>query len=49
MAPTVRHSELTDSEAYSALIEEAFGQPIKVRHLQAMAEVPGVLASVFST
>jgi hypothetical protein len=48
MPPTVRHSVLTDWEAYAASVEQALGEPIKVDHLQAMAEVPGVFASVFS-
>ncbi|WP_156359425.1 hypothetical protein [Sphingomonas sp. Leaf242] len=48
MPPTVRHSVLTDWEAYAASVEETFGEPSKVDHFQAMAEVPGVFASVFS-
>jgi hypothetical protein len=43
-----RHRVLTDWEAYAAGLEEAFGEPIIVDHLEAMAEVPGVFASVFS-
>jgi hypothetical protein len=43
----VRHRVLTDWEAYAASQEEAFGEPIIVDHLEAMADVPGVFASVF--
>jgi hypothetical protein len=48
MPPTVRHSVSTDWETYAASVEEDFGEPIKVDHLQAMPEVPGVFSSVFS-
>ncbi len=42
-----RHQVLTDWEAYVRGVEEAFREPIIVDHMEAMAEVPGVFASVF--
>lgn len=42
-----RRRVLTDWEEYARGVEEAFREPIIVDHMEAMAEVPGVFASVF--